>query len=314
MRQRIKAGDGDCAAGQGVVEVSDIAAPYPADTSSKGWRFELDMARVRTSDTWALTPADMRPWLLMLWVTAWDQTPCGSLPSDGALIAAHIGMPAKTFAKHSNVLLRGWWLAADGRLYHSTIVERVHEMNGRKRKERDRKAAYRHRADAEQPPPDGRVPVVSRGTDAGQTRDSRGNPAESDTGTGTGTEEEIHTHTEIPPSEEEKACNPPVAAPAARKRKSAATAKQPLPDHWFPKPTDVARLAAELGLQPTVVEVTYADAFRDACAAHGYVYLNHDAAFRNCVRGDWPKLRSHANGTSSSSGAAAPKKPWGEAL
>lgn len=118
------------------------AAPYPDDVRAKGWRFELDHERIRQSDTWALAPAELRPWLLMLWMVAWEQTPCGSLPADDNLIAARIGMPAKTLAKHRAVLLRGWWQADDGRLYHPTITARVLEMCSTRDKTSTRKKLY----------------------------------------------------------------------------------------------------------------------------------------------------------------------------
>jgi hypothetical protein len=118
--------------------------PYPADTKAKGWRFELDLERVMQSDTWALATPDVRPWLLMLWTTAWLQIPCGSMPSDDALLAARLGMPAKTFQKHKAVLLRGWWLAEDGRFYNDTIVERVCEMMDVRGVDRARQEARRN--------------------------------------------------------------------------------------------------------------------------------------------------------------------------
>ena len=161
-----------------------IPAPYPTDTRAKGWRFELDMERARQSDTWAIASPEARPWLLMLWATAWEQTPCGSLPNDDELIAARIGMPAKLFAKHRAILLRKWWLADDGRLYHGVLVQRVTEMMKTRRSEADRKAAARARDAARMAdgvaPDSGGVPVLSHGTDAGL-------PPESGTGTGTGT-------------------------------------------------------------------------------------------------------------------------------
>ena len=161
--------------------------PYPADVRAKGWRFELDHERIRQSDTWALAPAEMRPWLLMLWMTAWEQTPCGSLPAADELVAARIGMPAKSFAKHRTCLMRGWWLGEDGRLYHDTLIERVLEMTAAKDKERNRKAAYRARLASGDGTSSGR-PDLSHGTDAGQPGDSHGiDPGRDDTGTGTGT-------------------------------------------------------------------------------------------------------------------------------
>lgn len=154
--------------------------PYPSDTRAKGWRFELDHEKIEQSDTWALAPAELRPWLLMLWLTAWKQTPCGSLPAEDDLIAARIGMPLKTFQKHRAVLRRGWWVAEDGRLYHDTIVSFVVDMMTRRRKESDRKALARAKTLADSPPIPPVVPPLSRGTDAGLH-------PESDTGTGTGT-------------------------------------------------------------------------------------------------------------------------------
>ena len=144
------------------------------------------------SDTWALASPDARPWLLMLWTVAWQQTPCGSMPSNHELIAARLGIKLKDFQRIKEVLLRGWWQAVDGRLYHETITSRVLDMVARKDGERARKAAYRAKKEAERqhgdnagvPPPSEDVPQLSRGTDTGQTRESHGSDA---TGTGTGT-------------------------------------------------------------------------------------------------------------------------------
>ncbi len=155
--------------------------PYPADVRAKGWRFELDHERIEQSDTWALAPADVKPWLLMLWLTAWRQEPCGSLPADDELIAAKIAMPLKTFAKVRPKLMRGWWVADDGRLYHDTVTKRVLEMLAAREAERRRKQEYRQRKDAERA-------ALSHGTDGGhQQEDTRGDTGRDDTGTGTRT-------------------------------------------------------------------------------------------------------------------------------
>lgn len=159
-------------------------APYPPDTRAKGWRFELDIERIKQSDTWALASLDVRPWLLMLWSESWGQVPCGSLPADDALIAARIGMAPKAFAKAREALMRGWWPAEDGRLYHDTIAARVQSMLEAKRKEAERKAAYRARMDAER---QGRPAVVPQDVD-GLPPDCLGtDPGCDDTGTSTGT-------------------------------------------------------------------------------------------------------------------------------
>jgi hypothetical protein len=160
-------------------------APYPADSRAKGWRFELDLEQIDQSDTWALTPPELRPWLLMLWASAWRQTPCGSLPDDDALIAVRIGMKPATFKKHRAILMRGWWQADDGRLYHDTVALRVTEMFALRDREKNRKAEYRAKKEAEEArkaagqarDTDDRpmvVPPLSHGTTTGQPRDTHG--------------------------------------------------------------------------------------------------------------------------------------------
>jgi hypothetical protein len=133
-----------------VVDTSAPGAPYPADTKAKGWRFELDHERIEQSDTWVLASPDMRPWLLMLWMTAWRQVPCGSLPASDELIAARIGMPTRTFQANKDLLMRGWALCADGRMYHAAITEQVLALIGLREKEAVRKQAYR---DKQKSPP-----------------------------------------------------------------------------------------------------------------------------------------------------------------
>ena len=127
-------------------------APYPADTRAKGWRFELDYEQIEQSDTWGVTKPEARPWLLMLWMTAWKQVPCGSLPADDEVIAGKLGIPDELWAKHKGALLRGWWLADDGRLYQDTLVARVGEMMRKRRSDSDRQAAKRLREAAESSP------------------------------------------------------------------------------------------------------------------------------------------------------------------
>ncbi len=149
------------------------AAPYPADTRAKGWRFEVDLEKVKQSDTWLRAKSGIvRGALLLLWAEAWQQKPCGTLPNDDELVALLIDMAPVVFTKHRSVLMRGWWLASDGRLYHDTIADRVLEMLAKKEKDRARKAGWRARqSDGVTPPPDG-VPLESRGTDKGPTPDS----------------------------------------------------------------------------------------------------------------------------------------------
>lgn len=150
------------------------AAPYPADTRAKGWRFELDYEKIEQSDTWSLA-ADLpmaQHSLLMMWLVSWRQEPCGSFPNDEAIIRAKCRIPPKTWATTREVLMRGWWLAEDGLLYHPTITKRVLEMVGYRIAEAARRAAYRERMRSSQ----GGPAVVTCDTGA-----------KDGTGTGTGT-------------------------------------------------------------------------------------------------------------------------------
>ena len=160
---------GICQARWGGVMSTPRPTPYPSEVRAKGWRFELDHERIDQSDTWALASAESRPWLLMLWLTAWRQTPCGSLPNDDALIAARIGMPIDRFTQERAILLRGWWLAEDGRLYHDTITLCVLAMLAAREKERNRKADWRGRGHSP-------VPRDNGGTTEGHPQDSIGGP------------------------------------------------------------------------------------------------------------------------------------------
>ncbi len=146
-------------------------APYAADTRARGWRFEVDMETVKASDTWLRAKTgELRGALMLLWGEAWQQTPCGSLPNDDELVALIIDMPSTKFTKNRGVLMRGWWLAEDGRLYHDTIVNRVLSMLEKRASDAERSAKRRARQAAASSE-SGAVTPVSRVTPPGSTRE-----------------------------------------------------------------------------------------------------------------------------------------------
>lgn len=158
--------------------------PYPADTRAKGWRFELDYEQIEQSDTWDIAaeiPMCQHA-LLMMWLVAWRQEPCGSLPSDEAVIRAKCKIPPKAWAQCRDVLMRGWWAASDGRLYHGTLTARVLEMMEYRRKEAERRNRNRGKPTVD--------PELSRGTTGGEQGESSVTP-DTGTGTGTNTEEQV---------------------------------------------------------------------------------------------------------------------------
>jgi hypothetical protein len=149
--------------------------PYPGDVLARGWRFEIDIARVKQSDTWmkARKTPDMRNHMLRIWMESWVQTPAGSLPNDDELIAAAIDMDERLFNAHRDTLMRGWYQATDGRLYHQVLTELVEKMRDGRKADRERKAAKA--AGTKRP-----------GISADFRPESGGSPPASATGTGTG--------------------------------------------------------------------------------------------------------------------------------
>lgn len=118
--------------------------PYPATTLARGWRFEVDLERVKAAKTWAKTSLEIRPWLFMVWIESWASIPVGTWEPDDEAIAGRIGMPLTLFQMHRDKLLSGWVLHSDGLLYHETITERVrallHVRNGDAKRAADRRA------------------------------------------------------------------------------------------------------------------------------------------------------------------------------
>ena len=264
---------------------SDLkAAPYAADTRARGWRFELDLERVRQSDTWALATPEIRPWLLLLWATAWEQVPCGSLPNDDALIAARIGMAPKSFAKARPVLMRGWAEADDGRLYHATIAERVLEMINTKRRESERKAAYRERMEAERARLAANVPRDNLGTTAGRAPDATPDATPTETGTdpgrdatGTGTRTGTRTR-----EYKENGGIPP--EPPARRRARPDPAHDPLPP-WVDATAwdgfEGMRRAIRKPLTPAARRLAVAELARLRDAGHDPTEVLRQSTFRS---------------------------------
>lgn len=102
--------------------------PYSKDTSAKGYGFDLDVQRMQNSDSWAICPSDIRPWMIMSWVISWGQFPCGSLPSDDEILAVRLGCTMEFLQVHRRFIMRGWVLHADGRFYHPVVTEEVMKM------------------------------------------------------------------------------------------------------------------------------------------------------------------------------------------
>lgn len=92
----------------------------------------------------------------------------------------------------------------------------------------------------------------------------------------------------IAEGEPEQTHTEPAPTPKQKKEK---IGKRPLPQDWAPTAETIQALSIEYSWRNGDAD-KYIAAFRDACASKGYQYADFDAAFRNCVRADWPKLRA----------------------
>lgn len=99
----------------------------PADCDLRDFQFmPLDVRRLLTSETWVLGSGDERAAAMTLWLESWHQVPAGSLPSDDRMLA-HLSQSGSKWKKIRTHVLRNWCKAADGRLYHPVVAEKVLE-------------------------------------------------------------------------------------------------------------------------------------------------------------------------------------------
>lgn len=125
------------------VRLKMIPAPYPKSVAAQGWRLDIDYQRLVQSDTWLLSTPEQQAYLLKLLLISWQQIPAGTLPQNKKIIAAALGLDEPKFTEWAEVLLRGWVLADDGRLYHPVMIENVLEMCKKRDSNAKRQQNYR---------------------------------------------------------------------------------------------------------------------------------------------------------------------------
>jgi chorismate mutase len=187
------------------------------------------------------------------------------MPADDEVIAALIGMPAKTWAKLGKVLLRGWKLADDGRLYHGTITERVLEMLDYRAKQAKRVADFKAKQREQ------------REQRAANALPQREYDDSNDTGTGTGSKA-------IPSVAKATGGEPPVEKSEDREKRELYDAgKSLLAEQGMPaKQTGsfIAKLAKDYG-QPVALE-----AVRSAVAARPMKAVEYLMATCQSLKGE----------------------------
>ena len=100
----------------------------------------LDVVRLRDSDLAILARPEVFRASVMLWCAAWHQVPAGSLPSNDRLLADYSRAGPRWRAIREEVLA-DFILCSDGRLYHPTVVEKVHEAIGARAAQKARTVA-----------------------------------------------------------------------------------------------------------------------------------------------------------------------------
>lgn len=105
----------------------DLPAPLtPAVSDLRGMPYmPLELVRLFESDLYMLSSGEEFKAALTLWGRSFYQVPAGSLPDDDRILAHLSG--AKRWQSVKKMALRGWIKCADGRLYHSTVAEKVAE-------------------------------------------------------------------------------------------------------------------------------------------------------------------------------------------
>lgn len=102
--------------------------PVPADLDLSDLpEMLLDIERLRKSKSWlrARRRPELAFYMLNLWMRAFHDVPAGSIENDDDVLADAAGCHPRDWDKIKGVVLHGWLLCSDGRLYHSTVVEKV---------------------------------------------------------------------------------------------------------------------------------------------------------------------------------------------
>lgn len=106
-----------------------------------------------------------------------------------------------------------------------------------------------------------------------------------------GTLSEPFRNTESESESESELTASGAAPPDSSAKPKRAKAKVPVPEDFEPSPATVSRLQTELGMGEADIRRCLG-VFLDQCKAKGYLYADHNAAFANCVRGDWQGCRT----------------------
>lgn len=138
-----------------------LPPPVPADADLTDFKFmPLEVARLRRSKAWLICKRrpELAFYMLNLWTASWHERPAGSLEDDDDVLADAAMCSPEKWPKVRKEALRGWTKAADGRLYHPVVAEKVNDSwhgkaVARWTKECDRIRKENHKRKENQQPP-----------------------------------------------------------------------------------------------------------------------------------------------------------------
>lgn len=84
-------------------------------------RFDMDVSRVLSSRLWAVSTGQEFKRAFASWIRSWHEVPAGSLPASDEELLPLLGLESWKGLRR-DVVLSGWKLHSDGRLYHRIVV------------------------------------------------------------------------------------------------------------------------------------------------------------------------------------------------
>jgi Protein of unknown function (DUF1376) len=109
--------------------VTEAIAPVtPVDSDLRDFPFmPLEIQRLRRSRAWLICKRKphLAFYMINLWTAAWHDLPAGSLEDDDDVLADLALCDPEKWLTLREEVLRGWVKAADGRLYHPVVSEKV---------------------------------------------------------------------------------------------------------------------------------------------------------------------------------------------
>lgn len=99
--------------------------PVPHECDCRGLDMPIKIDALMKSDLLALATGDEFKAAFLLWLAAWESVPAASLPDDERFLASKAKLSLADFRASREMIMHGFYLAADGLLYHDVIASQA---------------------------------------------------------------------------------------------------------------------------------------------------------------------------------------------